>query len=211
MDLGTQRIVLRSPSPKDDGTLIAYFSDPMTMQHLPVFLNEPWDETHMAARREGNERQELLGLARNFTLLLRHGNKDSELEVIGQAGYRNLWMEESPKRGEMGLILGHAYHGRGLVWDVLLVLLTFGFEVLRLEIVEWVTSEGNEGMRTVLRKIGCTDVGVLVEDDNDPLWGTQVKYILHNDNWAESKVRLREKVDRWATETQDKFEGVGSA
>ncbi|XP_024364249.1 uncharacterized protein [Physcomitrium patens] len=211
MGLETQRIVLRTPSPEDDDTFISFFSDPMTMQHLPVFLSKPWDRARMAARREANEGQELLGRARNFTVLLRHGNKDLGLEVIGQAGYRSLWMEESPKRGEMGLILGHAYHGRGLVWDVHLVLLTFGFEVLGLEMVEWVTSEGNEGMRTVLRKIGCTDVGVLVEDGSDPLWGTQVKYTLHSYDWAKSKMRLRERVDRWVTKTQHKSEDVGSA
>lgn len=80
-------------------------------------------------------------------------------------------MEESFKRGEMGLILGYVYYGRGLVWDVYFVLLIFGFEVLGLEMVEWVIFEGNEGMWIVLRKIGCIDVGVLVEDGSDLLWG----------------------------------------
>lgn len=192
MALQTQRIVLRTPIPDDDEALISLFTDPKTMHHLPVLLNQPWDAPRMAARREARARDELLGRARNFTIVLR----DHQV-VIGQAGYRTLWGGETPKRGEMGVILAHGLHGRGLVWDVHLLLLTLGFEELGLEMVEWVTGEENEGMRAVLRKMGCRDAGVLVED-GDEEWGKQIKYTLEKKDWADCKVWLCECVDRLA-------------
>lgn len=190
MELQTQRIVLRTPIPADDESLVPLFTDPKTMQHLPIFLSQPWDIPRMAARRQARAQEELQGRALNYTIILR-----GLQTVIGQAGYRSLWREETPKRGEFGVIVAHGQQGRGLVWDVHLLLLTLGFEELELEIVEWVTAEENEGMRAVLRKMGCKDAGVLVEESRDQ-WGTLVKYTLEKKDWACCKVWLRDRVDR---------------
>ena len=145
----------------------------------------------MAARREARAHDELLGRARNFTVLLRSGD---ELHVIGQAGYRTIWADETPKRGEVGIVLAHAHQGKGLVWDVHLALLALGFDELGLETVEWVTSETNEGMRAVLRKMGCEDVGVSEEDG----LGFSRKYTLNKRDWAVCKSWLCERVHRSA-------------
>lgn len=194
MDLQTQRLVLRTPIPDDDEFLISLFTDPKTMHHLPIFLSQPWDASLMAARRESRAQEESLGRARNFTILLRDVGFQP---VIGQAGYRTLWMEGTRKRGEFGLILAHAQQGRGLAWDVHLLLLTVGFEELGLEVVEWVTAEANESMRAVLVKMGCKDEGVFVEVGRDQ-WGTLVKYSLEKKDWADCKVWLQERVNRLA-------------
>ena len=189
MDLHTQRITLRAPIPDDDETLVYLFTDPETMRHLPVLLNQPWDVPRMAARREARAQEEVLGRARNFTIAT------PGQAVIGHAVYKRLWEDETlKKRGEVGLILDHAHQGRGLVWDVHLLLLTLGFEELGLEIVEWITGRENEGMRAVLSKMGCQDAGVWVED-GDHNW---VKYILEKKDWVDCKRWLSERVDRLA-------------
>lgn len=191
MEFQTRRIILRAPVAEDDEPLVALFTDPETMRHLPVLHNKPWDAPRMAERREARAHEEILGRARNFSVLLRNG--EEALSLIGQAGYRTIWGDETPKRGELGVMLAHAQHGRGLVWDVHLVLLALGFEALGLEIVEWATGVENEAMRAVLRKMGCKDEGVF--EESGYLW---VKYTLHTKDWVECRRWLCEKVDRLA-------------
>ncbi|KAG0583496.1 hypothetical protein KC19_3G141100 [Ceratodon purpureus] len=202
MALQTHRIILRTPIPEDDETLVSLYTNAETMRHLPTLHNQPWDAPRMAARREARAHDELLGRARNFTVLLR-SRGGGEPRVIGQAGYRTIWGDETPKRGELGVILTQAQQGRGLAWDVHLLLLTLGFEELGLEVVEWMTGVENQGMRAVLQKMGCKDSEVLEEDqDGDPqsaLWRKEaVKYTLHKDDWADCKRWLCEKVDRYS-------------
>lgn len=195
MAFRTRRITLRTPIPDDDDPLVSLFADPKTMRHLPHLHNQPWDASRMAARREARHREEILGRARNFTIVL----QDQRQAVIGQAGYRTL--TPALKRGELGVIVAHSQQGRGLVWDVHLLLLTLGFEELGLEVVEWVTAEENEGMRAVLRKMGCKDAGPSVAEGDDD-FGKQVKYTLEQKDWADCKVWLSERVDRLAAGSQ---------
>lgn len=197
MALQTQRIILRTAIPEDDETLVSLFTDPETMRHLPTLLNQPWDAPRMAARREARAHDELLGRARNFTVLLR-GKRPEVLQVIGQAGYRTIWGEATPKRGELGVILAHAHQGKGLAWDVHLLLMTLGFEELGLEEMEWVTGAENQSMRAVLQKMGCKETGVPENGDDNPqdaLWRQKaVEYTLHKQDWADCKRWLSERV-----------------
>lgn len=185
MALRTEAIILREPIPDDDEALVSIFTDPKTMRHLPHLVNQPWDVPLMAARRLARALEELLGQSRNFTVVLSESR-----DVIGQAVFKRLWEEGSLKRGELGLILVHEKQGRGLVWDVHLLLLTLGFEQLGLDIVEWITAKENDAMRAVLSKMECKDAG---EWSGDHDW---VKFTLEKEHWADCKAWLCEKVAR---------------
>ncbi len=134
-NLATQRFILRAPALYDDEAFLILRSDPLVNQ----FLNRPPTTTVAAARQFIEKIQ--ANIAANQSLYWVITTKESDVP-IGTICYWNIVPELD--RAEIGYELQSAFFGKGIMQEVLPVVIQFGFEQLHLQKITAFPAVDNE-------------------------------------------------------------------
>ncbi|HEY8958682.1 GNAT family N-acetyltransferase [Chitinophaga sp.] len=134
-NLATQRFILRAPALYDDEAFLILRSDPLVNQ----FLNRP-PTTTAAAARQFIERIQA-NIAANQSLYWVITTKENDVP-IGTICYWNIVPELD--RAEIGYELQSAFFRKGIMQEVLPVVIQFGFEQLHLQKITAFPAVDNE-------------------------------------------------------------------
>jgi [ribosomal protein S5]-alanine N-acetyltransferase len=150
--LETERLILRPISWVDREFIFRHFSDPRLNRYLldepPV--TSPTEADQIIADYLDPARASL----NRWVLLNRHTQ-----EPVGTCGY-HLWNQQH-QRAEIGYDLSPDWWGKGLMFEALSAVLTFGFGVLSLNRVQAIVHPENEASSRLLVKLGFRLEGIL--------------------------------------------------
>lgn len=150
--LETQRVLLRIIRPQDVDDLLPLTRDPAIWTYFRQDLSDEnafnaWIDKLMQ-ERAGEKRVP-------FTIIDKHTN-----EICGNASFVNICFDD--KRLEIGSVwLGTAFMGTGINRHVFFVLLSYAFEVMKIERVEVKVDSMNERAKAAYLKAGLIPEGVL--------------------------------------------------
>lgn len=134
-NLTSQRFILRAPALYDDETIAALRSDPRVNQ----FLNRAPTTTVAQARQFIEKIQANNAANQSFYWVIT--TKESDVP-IGTICYWNIVPEQD--QAEIGYELQSAFFGKGIMQEVLPVVIQFGFEQLHLQKITAFPAVGNE-------------------------------------------------------------------
>jgi RimJ/RimL family protein N-acetyltransferase len=150
--LETPRVLLRFVKPEDYDALLPLTKDKTIWNY---FRNDLSDENIFKSwidklLREKEEEKRV-----PFVLIDKH-----TYEICGSASYLNLSF--SDKRLEIGSVwLGTAFMGTGIIRPVFFALLSYAFEVMKMERVEVRVDNLNERAKAAYLKVGMIPEGIL--------------------------------------------------
>jgi RimJ/RimL family protein N-acetyltransferase len=178
--LETPRVLLRFIKPEDYDTLLPLTKDTAIWKYFRNDLSDEsvfksWIEKLM--REKGEEKRA------PFILIDKSTN-----EICGCAGYLNISFYD--KRLEIGSVwLGSAFMGTGIIRPVFFALLSYAFEVMKMERVEVRVDNLNERAKAAYLKAGMIPEGVL--RSVDVVHGTRRRDVLYlsilRGEWEERK------------------------
>lgn len=150
--LETPRVLLRLVTPQDYEAFLPLTKDKDIWRFFPKDLsNEQELKTWM--QQLFSEREK--GVRMPFTIIDKHSN-----EIVGSTSYLNISLYD--KRLEIGSTwLGTSFIGTGVNREAKFALLSFAFEVMKMERVETKTDNLNERSKAALLKIGMKPEGIL--------------------------------------------------
>ena len=153
--LKTSRLVLRTATPADAAAVFAIFADDeVTRYHdLATFttLEEASGVIQRRAKRFVNGHGFRWGLVR----------KEDD-RFVGSCGF-GAWDKEA-RSAEIGYELGRQYWRQGIMTEALTVILSFGFEQMRLQRVVAEVMLDNVASIRLLEKLGFKDEGILRQE-----------------------------------------------
>jgi RimJ/RimL family protein N-acetyltransferase len=150
--LETPRVLLRLMTPQDYDLFLPLSKDPAIWKY---FVTELSDEQELKnwIQQLFTERQQEVRMP--FTVIDKHTN-----EVCGSTSFLNISFYD--KRLEIGSTwLGTSFMGTGVNRGAKFALLSFAFEVMKMERVEIKTDNLNERAKAALLKVGMKPEGVL--------------------------------------------------
>jgi ribosomal-protein-alanine N-acetyltransferase len=143
--LETERFILRNLEASDVQQVFEIRSNPVTMQYVPRPLAKNLDDA-----------MDLIELMRGFTEKNERINwavtEKGVDKLLGIIGYVNLKQENL--RGEVGYILHHEHHRKGIMYEALQAVLNYGFDVVGLHSIEAVIRAENAASRKLVEKAG---------------------------------------------------------
>lgn len=150
--LETPRVLLRLMTPQDYEAFLPLTKDEEIWRFFSKNLGDE-QELKNWMRKSFSEREE--GVRMPFTVIDKHSN-----EIVGSTHYLNIsWYD---KRLEIGSTwLGASFIGTGVNREAKFALLSFAFEVMKMERVEVRTDNLNERSKAALLKVGMKPEGVL--------------------------------------------------
>ncbi|MGR9048446.1 GNAT family N-acetyltransferase [Halobacillus faecis] len=152
-----EKMKLRGLKVTDAPSLFKFMSRPDTMKYItphPVRSLEEM-EAYVEERLVGFHKQKEIPWV----------IEDGRGRCIGLFRFHklNLWHRKT----EMGAVIHPDYQKTGVMTEVLLTVLPYGFEILNLNRIVGDIFAGNEGSRKLLNKFGFREEGVLRETDFD--------------------------------------------
>jgi RimJ/RimL family protein N-acetyltransferase len=152
--LASNRLLLRQIQPNDVEALFALLSDQQAME---FYGSEP----HQSL----NDTRELIGQTQ-ARYVQREGLRwgitfQGEDKLIGSCGLNRF--DPSFHRAETGYALNRTFWGKGIMFEAMSALLTYGFDALELHRIEAVIDIANERSKHLLLKLGFTYEGNLRE------------------------------------------------
>ena len=145
--LTTERLVLRKIKHSDVNEVFFLRSDKEVLKHLstpPVQTNE---EAEMWINKVINLEKKNESI--NWALTLK--NDDT---LIGSICLWNL--DNATDKGEVGYSMHPRHHGKGLMNEAMIAILDYGFNTMKLSIVEAITNENNTPSRNLLERNNFT-------------------------------------------------------
>jgi RimJ/RimL family protein N-acetyltransferase len=150
--LETPRVLLRLMTPGDYEAFLPLAKDKEIWRYFPQDLSNE-QELSIWMQNLFSERE--AGLRMPFTVIDKHTN-----EIVGCTSYLNISIYD--KRLEIGSTwLGTSFIGTGVNRQAKFALLSFAFEVMKMERVEIKTDNLNERSKAALLKVGMKPEGVL--------------------------------------------------
>jgi RimJ/RimL family protein N-acetyltransferase len=150
--LETPRVLLRLMTPADYEAFLPLARDKDTWKYFPQDLSNEQELSNWMQQLL-SERE--VGLRMPFTVIDKHSN-----EIVGSTSYLNISLYD--KRLEIGSTwLGSSFIGTGVNRQAKFALLSFAFEVMKMERVEIKTDVLNERARAALLKVGMIPEGIL--------------------------------------------------
>jgi ribosomal-protein-alanine N-acetyltransferase len=140
--LETPRMNLRELSLDDADSVYRHFSDDSVTQFMDIEPCKNVDE----AREIINFHIEDTGCRWGL-----FNKKDDSL--IGTCGF-HCWMKGNESKAEIGFDLAKAYWGYGLMQEALVPVIKFGFDIMKLHMIEATVEEDNKRSQKLLQKIG---------------------------------------------------------
>ncbi|CDO04598.1 Putative ribosomal N-acetyltransferase YdaF [Oceanobacillus picturae] len=156
--LDTEHYVLRGVEEEDAKELYLFMGDQETMQYItphPV-------GTETAMQEEVTRYLEKFALKKEIPWVIL--DKETR-KVVGQFRFHKLHLWH--KKAEMGAVIRKEYQNKGVMTEVLDVVLDFGFHTLRLNRIVGDIFAGNEGSRRLMERFGFKREGVLRQTDFD--------------------------------------------
>jgi ribosomal-protein-alanine N-acetyltransferase len=162
--------------PADAADLLAEFSDPRVTAFMDI---DPLTEIEEAlAIVQWAQSQRALGAGARWAI------RDGAGAFLGTAGFNAIVVERA-RRGEIAYDLVRAAWGRGVMREVLPVLIGFGFERLALNRLEALVTPGNERSCRLLAGLGFVAEGVLAGHGYwKGAFHDQIVHGLTRDRWA---------------------------
>ena len=144
-NLESQRLLLRQINVDDVNEVFQLRSNPQTMQYIPRPLATTTEEAlyHIKMIQDKIETNEGI----NWAVTLKGDNK-----LIGIVGHYRIKWEHF--RSEIGYMILPEYNGKGIVTEVVGLLLDYGFNTMNMHSIEAVIDPRNTASRRVLEKNG---------------------------------------------------------
>lgn len=150
--LETPRVLLRLMTPADYEAFLPLAKDKDIWKYFPQELS---DEQELLNWMQKLFSEREAGVRMPFTVIDKHSN-----EIVGCTSYLNISMYD--KRLEIGSTwLGTSFIGTGVNRQAKFALLSFAFEVMKMERVEIKTDNLNERAKAALLKVGMKPEGIL--------------------------------------------------
>lgn len=150
--LETPRVLLRLVTPQDYEAFIPLTRDKDIWRFFPKDLSDE-QELRTWMQQLFSEREK--GVRMPFTIIDKHSH-----EIVGSTSYLNISFFD--QRLEIGSTwLGTSFIGTGVNREAKFALLSFAFEVMKMERVETKTDNLNERSKAALLKIGMKPEGIL--------------------------------------------------
>jgi RimJ/RimL family protein N-acetyltransferase len=150
--LETPRVLLRLVTPRDADAFLPLVKDKTVFTWFSKDLS---DEAEFKKWMESLFIERELGTRMPFTVIDKHTN-----EIVGSTSYLNISFFD--KRLEIGSTwLGTSFIGTGINKQAKFALLSYAFEVMKMERVEVKTDFLNERSKAALLKVGMKPEGVL--------------------------------------------------
>jgi ribosomal-protein-alanine N-acetyltransferase len=150
--LSTSRLLLRQIQPSDAEALFATFSDEEVMEFYGHEPHRSLDDSHELISRIQARYARRESIHWGITLV-------GEDRVIGSCSFHRF--DEGFHYAETGYELHRAFWGRGITFEAMSAILTYGFNELDLHRVEAVIDPLNERSKGLLLKLGFTYEGNL--------------------------------------------------
>ena len=151
--LETARLILRRIEMDDAAAVFAYASDP------EVAAQTTWE-----AHRTLDDSREFIGRVMSWYADGFGGPWGLELKATGQLiGTCGMAITPQHGRAELGYALGRAWWGQGLMTEVVIEVIRYGFEQLGLNRIEARCIVPNIGSARVMEKAGMTYEGTIRE------------------------------------------------
>jgi [ribosomal protein S5]-alanine N-acetyltransferase len=150
--LTTDRLLLRQIQPNDAEALFTIFSDVEAMQFYGHEPHQSLDDTHELIRQIQARFARRESLPWGITL-------QGEDNVLGSCSFHNF--DIGFHRAETGYELHRAFWGKGIMFEAMSAILTYGFTELGLHRVEAIIDNANERSKALLRELGFTYEGNL--------------------------------------------------
>ncbi|THU41753.1 GNAT family N-acetyltransferase [Niastella caeni] len=181
--LETQRVLLRLVTPQDYEVFLPLTKDKEIWKYFTKDLsNEQELKNWMEQLFKGRESE----LCMPFTVIDKHSN-----EVCGSTSYLNISFYD--KRLEIGSTwLGTSFIGTGINRQAKFALLSFAFEVMKMERVEIKTDNLNERAKAALLKVGMKPEGVFRSHMlmHDGRRRDSIYYSIIRSEWEERKIHF---------------------
>lgn len=150
--LETPRVLLRLVTPLDYEVFLPLAKDKEIWKYFPKDLSDELELANWMEQLYSERKQEI---RMPFTVIDKHTN-----EVCGSTSFLNISFFD--KRLEIGSTwLGTSFIGTGINKQAKFALLSFAFEVMKMERVEIKTDNLNERSKAALLKVGMKPEGVL--------------------------------------------------
>jgi ribosomal-protein-alanine N-acetyltransferase len=150
--LTTKRLLLRQIQPNDAEALFAIFSDEEAMQFYGHEPHRSLDDTYELIRQLQARYAQRKSIRWGITL-------QGEDRVIGSCGFHHF--DEGFHHAETGYELHRAFWGKGMMFEAMSAILTYGFTEVGLHRVEAIIDIANERSKGLLLKLGFTYEGKL--------------------------------------------------
>ena len=150
--LTTNRLHLRQIQPTDAGALFETFSDQEAMEFYGHEPHQSLDDTQALIQQIQARYDRREAIRWGITL-------KGEETVIGSCGFHHFG--PGFHRTETGYELNRAFWGKGIMFEAMSAILTYGFTELELHRVEAIIDIANERSKGLLLKLGFTYEGIL--------------------------------------------------
>src|SRR5215213_6058520 len=181
--LETTRVLLRLVTPDDYPVFLPLTKDKETWKYFTKDLSDE-QELKDWMQQLFKEREQESRMP--FTVIDKHSN-----EVCGSTSYLNFSFYD--KRLEIGHTwLGPSFMGTGINRQAKFVLLSFAFEVMKMERVEIKTDNLNERAKSALLKVGMKPEGILRSHMlmHDGRRRDSIYFSILRSEWQERKVHF---------------------
>ncbi|MFS0638907.1 GNAT family protein [Mesobacillus foraminis] len=150
--LETKRLVLREVTTEDSNSLLKYLSDEEVMKYYGLnpfeSINDALDEISWYQSIQKNK----TGIRWGITL------KDQGA-VIGSCGFHNSVLQHF--RTEIGFELSKDHWGKGIAFEAVQAIISYGFEHLELQRIEALIEPPNSSSQRLVEKLGFIREGLL--------------------------------------------------
>ena len=139
--LATDRLILRQIETFDDKDIFVHRSDDRVNSYLEGFRHASIEETQAFIARI----QQQVSIGKSILWVLTHKNNN---KFIGTICLWNISHED--RSAETGYTLDPEFHGKGYMQEALVKIIDFGFNFMKLRIIEAYTHKDNRGSKQLL-------------------------------------------------------------
>lgn len=183
---------LRTPTEADCEALRTILNDPLTMRHLPLMSprSAGWTLTKVKDRLRRQLEQQCEQKGVHFTVLARDAGT-----LLGMCGLTGVDLHA--RKASFGIILGSSHWRRGYGSECHGLCLSYAFEVLGLDRIEFQASPDNAAIRGLFDRLGIRLEGIQrLQPSVDVLRRETSLYVLVAKDWPRVKGAANEAVRR---------------
>lgn len=156
--LETDRCILRMMTINDAKDLFQFYKNEEHLKFLPFNKHNNINDTKKFIRSFFIDNY-IKGKIGHYAIVLKSNNK-----VIGNIGFNNINITDT--EGEIGVCLNPNYCGNGLIHEILIAILRYGFSDLKLNRIYAIAFDGNDASINILKHYNFNYVGRVTQKKN---------------------------------------------